>query len=62
MERKNCSMCTFEKREDSYRKYTERKNYNSISSLKCYYEKKDKISNQRKINFENRKVNCYRTK
>ena len=35
--------------EDFYEKYTECKPCNSKRSLKRYYEKKDKISNQKKL-------------
>ena len=35
-----------------FQKYTECKNCNSKTSLKSYYEKKDNLSNQRKICYE----------
>ena len=50
MESKFCSMCNIEKQiEEFYKKNTNFKNCCSIRSLKLYHEKKDKISNQRKI-------------
>ena len=35
-----------------YKKYTECKNCNRTRRLKCFYENKDKISNQQKIYYE----------
>ena len=53
MESKLRSICNIEKQIKScYKKYAERKNYNYARGLKCYYENKDKISNQRTIHFE----------
>ena len=53
MERKICTHCNIEKNiEDFYNKYTECKICNSNRSLKRYYQNKDKLSNQRKIYYE----------
>ena len=53
MERKNCTRCNIEKHiEDFYDKFTERKNCNSIRSLKRYCENIDKIPNQKKLYYE----------
>ena len=38
--------------ENFHKKYTECKNCNCRRSLKCYYENKDKISNQKKLYYE----------
>ena len=51
-------MCKIEKHINNfYKKYTEGKDCNMKRSLKCYYDNKDKISNQKKI-----EINYYRNK
>ena len=53
MDSKICTHCKIEKSiEKFYNKNTECKVCNSNRSLKCYYENKDKLSNQRKIYYE----------
>ena len=53
MASKISTKCTIEKHiKDFCKKYTECKNCNRVRSLKRYYEKKDKISIQRKIYYE----------
>ena len=50
MDRKTCSISDIEKHiGDFYNEYTECKDCYIKSSLKRYYENKDKLSNQRKI-------------
>ena len=50
-------MCKIEKHiEEFYKQYTECKNFSSIRSLKRYYDYKDEISNQRKINYEKKET------
>ena len=49
---KVCLICNTEESVDKfYNKYREIKPCN-MKSLKCYYENKDKLSNQRKIYYE----------
>ena len=56
-------MCNIEERiGDFYKKYTECKNCNSKSSLKRYFENKDKISNQQKIYYEKKRQIVTETK
>ena len=53
METKTCSMCKIEKHINNfYKKYSECEDRNRKRGLKRYYEKKDKISNQRTIYYE----------
>ena len=53
MEQKICTRCYVEKNiDDFYNKYTEWIFCNSNRSSKRYYEKKDKLSNQRKLFYE----------
>ena len=50
MESKICTMCFIEEKiKDFYENYTECKQCKSKRILKCYYENKDKISNQHKL-------------
>ena len=59
MENKVCTQCNIEKNiEDLYNKSTEYKTCNSNRSLKGYYEKKDKISNQKNISYEKNREQC----
>ena len=51
MGRKICTRCNMEPNtEGFYNKDTECKFFNSKRSLKCYYDKKEKLSNQTKYN------------
>ena len=53
MDRKICVVCNTEKSIDNfYNKYRECKPCNIQRSMKRYHEKKDKISNQRKLYYE----------
>ena len=45
-----------------YNKYTGCKNCKGKRSLKRYYGKKDKISNQQELNFEKREIKFYKIK
>ena len=54
MESKTCSMCKNEKHIDIFSlKHTEYRECNSKRGIKRYIENKDKLSNQRKIYYEN---------
>ena len=62
METKTCSMCKIEKHINNfYKKYSECEDRNRKRGLKRYYEKKDKISNQRNLYYE-KKINYYSNK
>ena len=53
MDSKVCVVCNIEKSIDNfYNKYRECKQCNIKRSRRRYYESKDKISNQQKINYE----------
>ena len=53
METKTCSMCKIEKHINIfYKKFSECEDCHRKRGLKRYYEKKDKISNQRNIYYE----------
>ena len=53
MDSKVCVVCNIEKSIDNfYNKYRECKRCNIQRSMKCYYENKDKLSNQRKLYYE----------
>ena len=53
MESKDCVICNTERSIDnSCKKYRDCKPCNFERSTNCYYENKDKISNQRKIYYE----------
>ena len=53
METKVCVVCKTEKNIDSfYNKYRECKPCSVLRSKRRYYEKKDKLSNQRKLYYE----------
>ena len=58
MDSKVCVVCNFEQSIDNfYNKYRECKQCNIKRSMKRYYEKKDKLSNPRKLYYEkNREV------
>ena len=58
MDSKVCVVCNTEKSIDNYyNKYRDCKQCNIQRSMNCYYENKDKLSNQRKIYYEkNREV------
>ena len=64
MDRKICVVCNTEKSIDNfYNKYRECKQCNILRSMKRYYENKDKLSNQRKLDYEkNRDVLLARSK
>ena len=50
MDSKVCVVCIFERSFDNfYNNYRECKQCKIKRSMKCYYEKKDKLSNQRKL-------------
>ena len=56
MDTKTCSMCNKEKYINNFYKiYTKGKDCNRKRGLKRYYENKDKISNQQKIDYEKNK-------
>ena len=62
METKTCSMCKIEKHINNfYKNYSECEDCNRKRGLKRYYEKNDKISNQRNIYYE-KKINYYSNK
>ena len=53
MDSKVCVICNTEKSIDTFcNKYREYKQCNIQRSMKRYYENKDKLSNQRKLNYE----------
>ena len=50
-------MCNIEEKiENFYKNFAECKNCISKRSLRSYYDIENKISNQRKINYENKKI------
>ena len=52
MNTKTCTICNIEKDINNfYKKYTECIECNRARGLKRYYENKDKISNQQKVNY-----------
>ena len=56
MDSKVCVVCNIEKRIDNfYNKYRECKQCNIKTSMKRYYENKDKLSNQRKLYYEKKR-------
>ena len=56
MDTKTCTMCKIEKHINNfYRKYSECGDCIRARGLKRYYENKDKISNQQKVYYENKK-------
>ena len=55
MESKFGVVCNAEKSIDNfYKKYKESKKVNNKGSLNCYYEDRDKISNQQNLYYEKR--------
>ena len=64
MDTKTCSMRKIELKNTSttLKKDSECKDCNCKRVLKSYYDNKDKISNQRNINYEKIEINYYRSK
>ena len=59
MESKVCGICNTEKSIDTfYNKYRKRKQCNIQQSMKHYYDHRDKLSIQRKINYQKKCVTC----
>ena len=56
MDTKTCSICNIEKHINNfYKKYSEYRDCNRARGLKRFYENKDKISNQQKIYYDNKR-------
>ena len=61
MDRKICVVCNIEKSIDNfYNKYRECKSCNIQRSMKRYRENKDKLTNQRKVYYEEKRYVTYK--